>query len=245
MNQVYRVIYNRSLGVWQCVAETAKAQGKSKSIKVAVIVSALTSTSAYSAIGIDNVQDINQDTTVNESIFIGTTPSASGIINLKNATLSMNQAPSTTETAVISVGDAGKGIINADAGNIVSKDSMVISNLVSGSGIVNLKNQSSLTVARFLTLSIENDAANRNGGMINVEQGSKVNIGDTTTIANNGIGIATVKDAGSTFTTEKLFIGENSNSSGFMNVQDGANLTSNNFIVLGNKVGSSGSIRLC
>lgn len=27
-----------------------------------------------------------------------------------------------------------------------------------------------------------------------------------------------------------------------MNVQDGANLTSNNFIVLGNKVGSSGSI---
>ena len=83
MNQVYRVIYNRSLGVWQCVAETAKAHGKSKSIKVAIIASALTSTSAYSAIGIDNVQDINQDTTVNESIFIGTTPSASGIINLK------------------------------------------------------------------------------------------------------------------------------------------------------------------
>ena len=31
MNQVYRVVFNRSLGVWQCVAETAKARGKSSS----------------------------------------------------------------------------------------------------------------------------------------------------------------------------------------------------------------------
>ena len=47
MNKVYRVIFNRSLGVWQCVAETAKAHGKSKSIKVAVIASALTRACPY------------------------------------------------------------------------------------------------------------------------------------------------------------------------------------------------------
>lgn len=29
MNQVYRVVFNRSLGVWQCVTETAKARDKS------------------------------------------------------------------------------------------------------------------------------------------------------------------------------------------------------------------------
>lgn len=31
MNRSYRVIFNRALGVWQCVSEIAKARGKSSS----------------------------------------------------------------------------------------------------------------------------------------------------------------------------------------------------------------------
>lgn len=48
MNQVYRVVFNRSLGVWQCVAETAKSRGKSssKAFKPLVIAMSLVSGSA-------------------------------------------------------------------------------------------------------------------------------------------------------------------------------------------------------
>lgn len=39
MNRFYRVVFNRSLGLWQAVAETAKAQGKGgKAAKVAAVV---------------------------------------------------------------------------------------------------------------------------------------------------------------------------------------------------------------
>ncbi|MDO5687560.1 MAG: ESPR domain-containing protein [Neisseria sp.] len=35
MNHVYRIIWNAALGVWQCVAEIARAQGKEKASKQA------------------------------------------------------------------------------------------------------------------------------------------------------------------------------------------------------------------
>ncbi|PIE47579.1 MAG: hypothetical protein CSA42_02920 [Gammaproteobacteria bacterium] len=37
MNHAYRVVFNRSLGVWQCVSELAKSNGKSKSQKSAIL----------------------------------------------------------------------------------------------------------------------------------------------------------------------------------------------------------------
>ena len=42
MNKVYRVIWNASLGAWVVVQETAKSQGKTKSVKAtAIIISAV------------------------------------------------------------------------------------------------------------------------------------------------------------------------------------------------------------
>lgn len=43
MNHIYRVIFNRSLGIYQCVCEFAKAQDKSSSkiFKVSVLATAL------------------------------------------------------------------------------------------------------------------------------------------------------------------------------------------------------------
>ncbi|MFC0309526.1 ESPR domain-containing protein [Gallibacterium trehalosifermentans] len=33
MNKIYRVIWNTTLGVWQCVSELTLAKGKTKTIK--------------------------------------------------------------------------------------------------------------------------------------------------------------------------------------------------------------------
>ncbi|TWV83927.1 autotransporter domain-containing protein [Moraxella sp. VT-16-12] len=41
MNRAYRVIFNHSLGVWQCVSEIAKAKGKSKTLKTVVLAAAV------------------------------------------------------------------------------------------------------------------------------------------------------------------------------------------------------------
>lgn len=43
MNQIYRVIFNHATGVYQCVSEFAKAKGKTKSIKIAAMATALIS----------------------------------------------------------------------------------------------------------------------------------------------------------------------------------------------------------
>lgn len=81
MNQVYRVVFNRSLGVWQCVSELAKTSGKSsgKTAKPLVVAMAVASAmgnqgalatdytdgqlhdmgSAYGVVTTDNVSNAN------------------------------------------------------------------------------------------------------------------------------------------------------------------------------------------
>ncbi|WP_082985617.1 ESPR domain-containing protein [Gallibacterium genomosp. 3] len=35
MNKIYRVVWNTTLGLWQCVSELARAKGKSTTTKIA------------------------------------------------------------------------------------------------------------------------------------------------------------------------------------------------------------------
>lgn len=53
MNRAYRVIFNHSLGVWQCVSEIAKAKGKSKTLKTVVLAAAVAVSGQVSAADAD------------------------------------------------------------------------------------------------------------------------------------------------------------------------------------------------
>lgn len=54
MNKSYRVIFNHATGVYQCVSEFAKAKGKTKSVKLAIMATALiTSVANAQVVGTD------------------------------------------------------------------------------------------------------------------------------------------------------------------------------------------------
>ena len=72
MNNIFKVIWNHATQTWTAVGELASAKGKSKSVKLAVISTALFATGVYAAehTAAENliaVSDSSKDTTVAQS----------------------------------------------------------------------------------------------------------------------------------------------------------------------------------
>ena len=98
MNNIFKVIWNHATQTWTAVGELASAKGKSKSIKLAVISTALFSTGVYAAehTAADNLIAISNDAAVGSSVSDAEKPQALG----KNAIAAGRKAKAETANSV-------------------------------------------------------------------------------------------------------------------------------------------------
>lgn len=98
MNNIFKVIWNHAIQTWTAVGELASAKGKSKSIKLAVISTALFSTGVYAAehTAADNLIAISNDAAVGSSVSDAEKPQALG----KNAIAAGRKAKAETANSV-------------------------------------------------------------------------------------------------------------------------------------------------
>ena len=121
MNRCYRVIFNHSLGVWQCVSELAKAKGKSKSFKALAVAVAVAMSGEVGAV--DYVVSGNE-TFLGSGLREVNSLTVSGSASAP-ATLHINLSGNLDETGVqstndIKIGDNGVGTISIEGGQLVT-----------------------------------------------------------------------------------------------------------------------------
>lgn len=152
MNKTYRVIFNHATGVYQCVSELAKTQGKTKSIKtLAVAVGLIVSGQAFSAdieITDGKVNHLPQSAhfggsvliknagtkfTSDSQIILGSGPQARSDIEISNQAV----VESPNETVIAHSHDTTVTIDNA---TINSKNNLIIGNNPTKSATVIAKN---------------------------------------------------------------------------------------------------------
>lgn len=189
MNHIYRIIFNRSLGIYQCVCEFAKACGKSsgKIFKVSVLAGAMASGSAFAldinedehyTTSSDRAEPINIATTKGSHVTV--TVSGKDVVRSMSAKGAYDSNNPHEGRQWIGVGQYGTGILNIENGATVrSADSILlgvmgdkVNRVAHGHGTVNLSGESKLQADLYL---IVGDGGN---GTLNVNSGSKVNARD-------------------------------------------------------------------
>ena len=140
MNNIFKVVWNHATQTWTAVGELASAKGKSKSIKLAVISTALFSTGVYAAehTAADGLISISHDTaagttviptdeqakaTGKDSIAVGKKAAAGKNGNIERAT-AIGYGANAESNDSLAVGSGASVIINAN--NNLNKRSIAI-----------------------------------------------------------------------------------------------------------------------
>lgn len=189
MNHIYRIVFNRSLGIYQCVCEFAKACGKSsgKIFKVGVLAGAMASGSAFAldinedkhyTTSSDRAEPINIATTKGSHVTV--TVSGKDVVRSMSASGAYDSNNPHKDRQWIGVGQYGTGILNIENGATVrSADSILlgvmgdkVNRVAHGHGTVNLSGESKLQADIYLMVG------DGGVGTLNVNSGSKVNARD-------------------------------------------------------------------
>lgn len=215
MNHIYRIIFNRSLGIYQCVCEFAKACGKSsgKIFKVSVLAGAMATSGTAFALDINEDKHYTTSSDRAEPINIATikgshvtvTVSGKDVVRSMSAKGAYDLNNPHEGRQWIGIGQYGTGIVNIENGATVrSADSILlgvmgdeVNRVAHGHGTVNLSGESKLQADLYLMVG------DGGVGTLNVNSGSTVNARDIWVgTTNNG-------QAGSTINIDGIGQSEN------------------------------------
>lgn len=238
MNQNYRIVYNDSLGVWQCVPELAKTKGKAASgnkiVQLGVLATAMASGSTAIAVDLDNT-DYLTNQSYNETINIASTLGSSSLITVHGDNNTLNMTAAGNGQYWIGVGHRGNGYLNIEQGaTATSSDSVIVGVMDNaGRGVLKVATDGKLNVANYLIIgdggngrldmtsastvtakdvSLGNEA-NAAGHIIVSDGNAKLTATNSMTIGDEGEGILEINHGG-TVETGVLILGKNSGSIG-------------------------------
>ena len=239
MNHIYRIVFNHSLGVYQCVSELAKAGGKSSgrsaiSHRQAGVVLSTLSITVLGMLSISSVQATNynngQTTVITTNPYLVT----NDVVENTNTVLQ-------TSDAIVGQTSSGTLIIRNKAK--VDSDNMIVGNQPGADGKLTVTgNGSSLLIGDNLTIG------NAGKGSATIADGASV-IAEGASAAGDifmslgrqvsGEGNLTVTGTNSTLFTEELLIGHRGK--GIAKIEDGG-LVQATAMTIGNKKGSEGKL---
>ncbi|WLF82922.1 ESPR-type extended signal peptide-containing protein [Moraxella sp. ZY210820] len=162
----YRVIFNKALGLWQCVSELAKTAGKSKSLKAVVVATTLAMSAnvmAYDVTyndgkthsageftyvqGFMHITEPNTKISAEKQVIFGSTPESTGIPN--NNVLISNQAEAISQDIIIGAKNPSK--VQLDNAKITAYNTFVIGG--NAQAELTASNASNITVNNMTVLS--------------------------------------------------------------------------------------------
>lgn len=235
MNHIYRIIFNRSLGIYQCVCEFAKAQGKSsgKIFKVSVLATAVATSGV--AVADDFFSDANStfiDANVNGNqtynkpyIVIASKPSDDVTIRLnKGETFKHTSVGTEYEQSgggaeperiphAVLIGQRGKATVNANGAIIDIADTLILG-------------------------ESSNSDGNNSSGEITLYSSGNLNVGNLIGVGYNGKGQINLYD--SKINTQDIILssadhyGQSQQAiTGSISASNNSSITANNSVVIG------------
>ena len=251
MNHIYRVVFNRSLGIYQCVSELAKSGGKSsgrsatRNNRAAVLLTVcsavtlgMTAMSAqattYSSgtttipnYTIDNSTDIieNSGTVVTSTnVIVGDTNAGAGNLTIQNA----GALNATNDTTIgLQVGSVGNLTVTGATSTFINGNILFIGN--AGKGSVTVADGGSISAD---TVAVGFQASGE-GGLTVTGTGSNF-IATNLVIGFDGKGSATVADGGSINSAATVAVGLQASGEGALTVTGtGSTFTTTNDLIIG------------
>lgn len=237
MNRTYRVIFNQATGAYQCVAEFAKAKGKTKSVKALAVATSLVMGAQAMAADIEfkdgktttvtNSAGLNGDviiTNPNTKLVIsnqagfgtsyGSTPKTTNAIISNKATLQAGRS-----TAISEVNDATVTVDDAT----LSGGELVALGIRSGvNGKLIGKNGASIAVQGRLSIGNEFGATGEvelDGSATTLTVTPNANSTSTIRVGERGTGVLTVKNQASV-TAKQTGVGSDATGVGTMTMTD-------------------------
>lgn len=241
MNHVYKVVFNRALGVYQCVSEIAKSQGKSsgksatsnstnkisstfKLTALSVGLSLLGASGSAMAVVYDN----GQTTTITDNIYFSETDTVTN----PNTVLSVNNIllSKTFEGAENKLEISNKATVNANnyvhvvdnsvvemTNNAHLKANDIILGVNETSGKIIAETGSSIDADNLWLGNAESSQANTGQGIVTLD-GASATIANEVTVGGDTSGHLTLQNKGQ-LKTKKLSLAEMANSKGIVDIK--------------------------
>lgn len=227
MNQVYRVVFNRSLGVWQCVSELAKASGKSsgKVAKPLIVAMSLISGSAMAT-------DYTTSTTITDNPYLPINDTVSGTGTVVNTPNTILVGDANTGSLTIQQG----GVFNAGNTQQASHQKVVIANQANSTGTVTVSGANSQIDNTYSTLVVGQAGT----GTLTINDGAIVKSNITVAKDTGSKGEVTIDGLDTTLIGEDLSVGENG--IGTATVSNGAKALGANLSVTADHTGQASFI---
>jgi len=220
MNHIYRVVFNRSLGVYQCVSELAKAQGKSSG-RSAIIGkrSSFIVSSLSIAILSTMAANVAQAAIYNS----GNTQPLSGVYKPIDDVITGQGTVLKTDSTL--VGDSDNGVLRIqESGKLKNAGYMAVGSASGASGQVTVTGLNSQITTDALDIGIGGESS------VIIEKGGKVLVGDRVNIfsdsAIGNLGSMTVTGFDSKLATENIFI-----NGGTLNINDSGKVNTSKFAI--------------
>ena len=238
MNHVYRIVFNHSLGVYQCVSELAKSRGKSSG-KSQVANKLLLTPIAIAMIGLSGTASAvtynnGQTTTISDEIYFAGYDTVTGnntVLAVNNFFLNNDNPVSTlliTKNGEVSV--SGITLITNDAEADVTQlglfdtDELAIG--YEGNGTLSVTSG-----GRVISSDIELGLETTNSqGTLNITGENTLVSTDEIEVGKEGSGTLNLSQGGSLTADSSIFAGYGANSKGNINVNNGS-VTANNLII--------------
>lgn len=236
MNRIYRIVFNYALGIWQCVSECARAQGKGskprRKLSSIMLIGLLSFGKTAWAVDyttdtiISHPNDLNGATHTISNGSIVDFNSYALPLTVDNANVKITDG-SLKSVARLSVGDisGNSGSVQLSDNNaLIEAESMYIGN--NGNGDVNVS-AGTIKTTRILIIGSESGSI----GTVNLTGlNSKIESNYYTTIGNDGTGTLNLTNQ-SSIDSKRIDIGNTSNGKGIMTVSDNAKITSDILVV--------------
>ena len=230
MNHVYRVVFNHSLGVYQCVSELAKSCGKSSG-KSQVAAKLLLTPLAIAMIGLSGtaLADVTYDD--------GATTDFPSSFAVDEVVTVSNGSKITGSEMVFGFADAAALNVNT-AGSVVSDDLISLAVRPDSVSVVTIDGTGSSLNAELLTISEEGQAE------LTVQNGGNITINDLTVLGLESGSVAnmTLTDKNTIFNGKSILVGEKGQ--GTLTIKNGAAGKFQSEVGAGIASGSKGQITI-
>lgn len=258
MNKIFRVVWNQSMGLWQCVSELVSAQGKAKNDRRQRSHTSVSTTSGAVVLkpkhawrpiaialalalssGMANARDITVDTTYDTS---NPPPVDAGnvlIYGTANPTVTVKEAVTWNIDNDFSVAYLDKSALLITEGSKVNAHAGYIGRFAGSEGTVEVSGvDSQWAVGNYLLIG------NQGTGTLNITDGGQVTTVDGT-IGNVSGSIGTVEVSGTESlwaVSQNLRVGQEG--TGTLAIKNGAQVTTSNEAVIGFSSGSEGTVEV-
>lgn len=229
MNHVYRVVFNHSLGVYQCVSELAKSRGKSSG-KSQVATKLLLTPIAIAMMGLSGTASAvtynnGQTTTISDEIYFVGNDTVTGnntVLAVNNLFLNNNPASTllVTKNGKVNVSDATliTNNANADVTQLGILDTRDLAIGYEGNGTLSVTSGGRV-IANDIELGLE---TTNSQGTLNITGENTLVSTDEIEVGKDGVGTLNLSQGGSLKADSGLFAGYGADSKGTINVKDGS-----------------------